>query len=284
MLVGVSPTLLPWIAMTVILTASVGIARGLPLLSRLRLRRRMTATRGQSLRRRVSLALPLMRGDHQGVALREMLRLLVAEGCTNVTVRVGRNRDLAAITPLEMPFEPVPLDAAPDQLVAPDRAVRSGSPAILPRALRRNIILRGGWILLALFLFNAVMAALSSMAQGRVTPGLVFWSLAVAVTLFVPASFRPLGGKQWLVVPGGLLRRTAGWRQRGWTLTLFTRADSALCVGRHRRQRWIMAVSDATGADFALLTREESEALLRAWLSHVPPPPADRLSDLMASA
>ena len=107
---------------------------------------------------------------------------------------------------------------------------------------------------------------------------LLLYTLVLLLLLFGPANRE--FNQQWFIVPGGIVQRKAGWLQSRWKLHLFERRASALCVSHWWRKIWAVHVVDAQASARRMLTRTEAEFLLRAWLSPLPPPPLERLSDL----
>ncbi len=98
--------------------------------------------------------------------------------------------------------------------------------------------------------------------------------------LLGPTRGGPYERAQWLLVPGGVLVRKAVRRSTRSRLHLFDRRRSTLCLSQYRRQRWLVVAADAEECEQTLATDREAHFLLRAWLSPLEPPPADRLTDL----
>jgi hypothetical protein len=63
-------------------------------------------------------------------------------------------------------------------------------------------------------------------------------------------------------------------------LHLFRRESSVLIVKNGSRQLWTAYVADDKEHQMARMTTREAVMLLRAWLSPLPTPPLERLSDL----
>jgi hypothetical protein len=192
----------------------------------------------------------------------------------------------ADIAPLSVPIEPQPLNEATSAMIidrsqGTDAMPANPADAGLKRHIHPNVILRGGYAIMILFLIYWAMAALESWQQGRLKPALFAWTAGLLILLFLPINARLIGGVQWLVVPGGVLVRRAGWREGGWKLRLFRPDRSVLCAARHRKRRWGVDISDAERCESTVATQAEVEFLLSAWLSPLPPPPLERLSDLV---
>ena len=220
-------------------------------------------------------------------ALLAALKTFVSLGHTGLTVRIGRAQDSQPVEPAPWPFEPQLLDEAYSALIVDQtkaaNAARAGVPSggldesVPLRLVRRNLRLKGGWWVLVLPALVWGYYAIDAVRSWRIGPGLFFCTVVLLATLFM----RPTrGAHQWLVVPGGLVRRTGGRFQKQWRLHLFERSSSVLCVVRWSGQRWRVLVADGTEIDRHLVTRNEMDFLLRAWLSPWPPPAAERLDDL----
>ena len=81
-------------------------------------------------------------------------------------------------------------------------------------------------------------------------------------------------------MPGGLIvRATRPWRPAAH-VHLYNRRDSALIVQQLFRDKWLLCVADGEASGRTALTKKEAEVTLRAWLSPLPPPPVERLTDL----
>jgi hypothetical protein len=61
---------------------------------------------------------------------------------------------------------------------------------------------------------------------------------------------------------------------------VFDRRRSVLAVMRTTSRQWNLCVADGERCLSAVGAQNELETALRAWLSPLSPPPADRLSDL----
>jgi hypothetical protein len=82
------------------------------------------------------------------------------------------------------------------------------------------------------------------------------------------------------VVPGGLLFRELARRSGTWNLHVFDRRKSVLIAHRGNFNRWTISVGDNDQRRQITVTQNEADLLLRAWLSPIPPPPVEQLSDL----
>lgn len=143
------------------------------------------------------------------------------------------------------------------------------------------MLFTGGWWVLGLLGFSIVIAAIESLQRRRVTSQLIQWTIIFIVMLF------GIGGRgawqsrqQWLLVPGGLAVRRSRFLKRDWDLHLYSRAESVLIMRHAQKNIWTAYVADATGNSSAGMTPREATMLLRAWLSPLPTPPLERLTDL----
>lgn len=232
-------------------------------------------------------------GNHgrvlQRMYLKTMVRVLAEQGRVGVTIRSGPPELATAIDPIAVTFEPRLLDEADASTVelqdALDSTTRGATTAVTQDSLAgrrvvRNIRRTGGWVMFAIFAINFIVAAVESIETWRVTRFLVIWGLILIAMIF--GLFRPrLSGwrGQWLAVPGGIIIRTAGFWGRKWGLHLFDRRRSALVVHRLTRNLLYICVADAESHQSGRASPREVEFLLRAWLSPVPPPPVEKLTD-----
>lgn len=86
-------------------------------------------------------------------------------------------------------------------------------------------------------------------------------------------------GSRWILVPGGLVRRLPGRKYRS-RLHVFNPASSLLIVTNQIDQWWHAYIWDETTYGSIQMNRNEAELLLRNWISNMPPPKAEELSDL----
>ncbi len=146
--------------------------------------------------------------------------------------------------------------------------------------VKRNVVLRGGWIIAGIFLFNVLLYAWRSVVEGRILPNLILWIAFLSLTLF-GASGAAQSRKQWFVVPGGLIVRKAGRLDRRWKVHLLEPARSVLMVFQAGRHQWIVCAAGEDFSDRVVVTKREADFLLRAWLSPLSPPPVEKLTDLV---
>ncbi len=217
------------------------------------------------------------------------LRTLLSVGHQGLTLRIGKSEEARPIEPLIWPIEPRPLDEAYTSLLddatgAADATrvhgkMTSLAHSDLARVIRRNVRRKGGWWLILIFVPLWAFNVLDALARWRITLPAVLWTAALVAALFV-GPIRGRAAEQWFIVPGGMVRRKASPFQKRWSLHLFERSKSVLCAVRWFGQSWLILVQDGHETARRNATRDEVTLLLRAWLSPLPPPPVERLSDL----
>jgi len=76
--------------------------------------------------------------------------------------------------------------------------------------------------------------------------------------------------------------RVADFFGRNWRIRVYDRRKSVLVVARgNTRGIWNARVADRETMYQTMLTSRELRLFLRAWLSPLSPPPAEKLTDLM---
>jgi hypothetical protein len=232
-------------------------------------------------------------------ARRHLARYLARGGFTVRAIRVGVWKSLIAhpatvfplVRPLDIPFEPLPLDERDDAVrhfLAADGervASRRGRACHADSFVRRvAIALRGGWgavggaavwvCMVGILVDSEFRSGSGAVSYGHVVLGVIpcfFW----AVTF---VWLRRSRSRNILVVPGGLVVRTP--KRRGWRLEYFTRETSAICCYRVGAWDWSLILSNGGRTISATVSDVELDFALRAWLSPVDPPHPDRLTDL----
>lgn len=220
---------------------------------------------------------------------------LAKGGGVGVVLRLGPPADANPIEPIDVRFEPCALNEAEDTLrmlaththaaatqqggaVRPSH--RSESLTLL-RQVQRNLQMKGlGWLMVGIFGLNVVIAAMKSWQQWRIVWELPYWGGLMALLLFAPERGGLFRSKEWLAVPAGLVLRGGRLLSRRWTVHLYERRHGVLCVYRHFRRQWGFAIADGVESATGFATQKEIAFLLRAWLSPLPPPTAEQLSDL----
>ena len=190
--------------------------------------------------------------------------------------------------PWQTPFEPIPLRQREPALLAlraEDAAPRSRVREYWDRlcethghSRRQRVILVAAWVLfMAVALILSVYWALRDMLVGKVPEMfLALWPMtAYLIGLWLWRLWHPV---EWYIVPGAVLVRSSAWNSSKWQLHLLSRADSVLVYWHDLR---LLAIADTMGRSFARpATPIESETAIRAWLSPLPPPTLEQLSDL----
>ncbi len=195
------------------------------------------------------------------------------------------------ITPLHVTFEPMLIDEsnpgfrelaespgsslASSQSATPTHTFRE---SILPPAVQRNIRLRGGYPIVLMGLLFLGIGVIEWVTIGQPSFNFAFWSLWFLMLLCFPARNNKNYKQQWLMLPGGLLLRTAA--KRGMTdLHLFDAARSIMLCVHSRYRLWTIHVSDGQQRGWLSVTPIEMDIILRAWCSPIKPPTVEQLSD-----
>lgn len=215
-------------------------------------------------------------------SLKELVRVLAQRGVCDVAFRVIRSATPPLGKTIDVPFEPRPLESCGQAgSVSEDGSAGENADLSLDQRIKRNVLLKGGWVLVAVFAFNWIIALVQSVARGQPEPQLYSWSLAMLALLLIPV--RPGGSwwgtQQFQVVPGGLARRKAPpWSQK-WDVHLFDRRRSVMLVCTLKNKMWGVFVADAERVEYTIGTREEMDFAVRAWLSPVEPPKVEWLGN-----
>lgn len=242
--------------------------------------------------------LKIRRGLGRQVALDFVADVLGRMRFADVTVRIGVPRRLDPITPLDVWFEPCPIEehAQLDQL-----APHGGEelPAAEQRVHYEGLLTRlwrGGGLGSVLFwtpfwLLGALLYWQSRQLRLGFVAVTFFYALAIWRLLRgVRAEMETMEWRQCWLVPGGLVLRRpprsgpAGdpFLVRGdkWELRRFARTTGVLWVRQKSRHRWLVLCVDPFGTSSFETGRSAVRSILRAWLSPLPPPDMQRLSDL----
>lgn len=224
----------------------------------------------------------------------QLVRALVSTGRVGVTIRNCPPKLAKPIRPISVRFEARPLDQGDPSFASLEGALNLGindertdgwrkatgtSQESYALRVKRNIIALGGKSATI-----AVLVLMAGLALSQwLTSGTILLPILIAVVAIVLVSNRKApgtGSAQWLVVPGGIIVRTAPWRTRRWNVHVFDRHTSVLVVQAVRGDQWTLSVGDPECQYRASATTQECNLLLRAWLSPLNPPPIERLSDL----
>lgn len=228
--------------------------------------------------------------------VRGMVEGVVAAGGAGGCVRIAPTQFNTPIEPFCVAFEPRLLDEADVAFEDLQRAAKAptaradsdssskwglGDDNAAVRRLKRIISMGGGWPMFVVFVLLMVYFIYDSY-QTRGLKGIVTSLVIALLGGYLWLMRFGLGAeKQWLVVPSGLVLRKGRKNARQWELHLFDRRRSVLCAYRNRRHQWGFAVADKTASDYGKGTKKEMDFLLRAWLSPLPPPEAEGLTDLL---
>lgn len=146
----------------------------------------------------------------------------------------------------------------------------------------RNLTLNGGAFLILIFAAQAIGPLFESIRIGRPTPMLYFWIALIGASIFLPLHTLKRFRKHWLVANGGIVLRYSRMRDKDWKLYVFNRRSAVLSVRElHKTGQWWVGVSDAERTESTVMTAAEAQVLIAAWLSPLPPPPVERLTDLL---
>lgn len=198
--------------------------------------------------------------------------------CTNTHVRVE---------PLVIRFEPLLLEESDSSFQALRSSIgihtmtdrrHTKEQAMWIRKAKKSIQMRGGMWIVIVFGFNFLIAAAEAYYKRRITWQVVMWGSYLAMMFTSPVRGW-FSTKEWHLVPGGLLLRTARMIDTKSTLHVFDRRNAALILLELRRRVWVAGVADEQRDSFMALTESEADMLLRAWLSPLVPPKVERLSD-----
>lgn len=214
------------------------------------------------------------------LAAPELARGLARAGLSGLTVRIGPANP-KPITPLGQPFEArllsqrdqgfAELAAAADAMAASGKQLPE-SPSDRRAARRRQVA----------FVFSAMMItafyflALQQVWYGRFHVIALGASvgLALGAVGYVSNAFRV----RWLIVPGGVLLRRLRLRGPAALHVVSRRTGVLIAVGTG--SSWQVSVADAEACAVSGMTDKELEIVLRAWVSPLPPPAVETLSDL----
>lgn len=220
------------------------------------------------------------------------MRALLTAGYLNNAIRITKKPMEEAVKPFRLLFEPQPLDETDPtflQLEALDATDPTGTETPQDAdfnsdttwlRVKRNVVLRGGWIMMGFLLLYVLLLAWRSYRQGEVR-----WELVLLCAYLVFALSWNVGAwswrKQWLAVPGGLILRKAGLCDRRWRLFVFRPGDSILALYKRSRRQWILCIAREGLLERTVVTKREADFVLRAWLSPLSPPAVEKLTDLV---
>jgi len=261
----------------------------LPFLARSRIRRLLAETKSNDLEEvvwGVARAFSWISGFQLFYLLAPQL---ANRGYRGRTIRISTGLLPTLAPPFDVPFEPHPLGQAESllgQLELSSARTRGGSEKRLlegkrVKPSRPNLRVVGDAISLVAGLAFVPLFALAAARGSIPAPGALL-VCASMLLYYVAIRTRPV---EWLIVPGGLIRRTAHLLASRWRPCLFDRRTSvflayAVSPAADRARFWTVTVSNGTASGTFRLEREQLEMVLRAWLSPLRPPAPDRLTDL----
>jgi hypothetical protein len=254
-----------------------------------KVRRKLAESTAPDLATRIEELLPTLRSMHPQKLIRETAKTLADQGTRGATVRIAPAAQATPIEPICVPFEPLRFEEIPIVDTRPQPA--SGAPPSTdadggserkapPRGVRKNVLLKGGWALVVLYGIIWLAYAIESLMKLRPTPTLLIWTAVLVVFVLTPAGTHWITGRDWLALPGAIVTRKSGWFRRTWELHVFERSRSILLMYRLWQYQWVLVLADAEKCTSTIGTRDELESALRAWLSPLPPPALEQLSDL----
>ena len=216
--------------------------------------------------------------------MREVLTRIAQDKPWGAAVRIGHPAGFMPLEPVPFTFEPRRLEDVADlTAMDTDDTARSSTPvpqANTPRGVSRNLLLKGGASLLVVFFISWTAGLIDSIVHRRISPNLIWWTVALVLFAFVPAGIQWRSQRQFYLLPGGILVRKGGWFRKGWRLLLFRRAASCVLIYPLWKKQWVLVIADETECESIIGLKTELELALRAWLSPLEPPPLERLSDL----
>lgn len=226
--------------------------------------------------------------------LHRVVLALARSGYLGATIRGAPPGRAKPLTPFTLPFEPQPLHEVDSALIAEmaGEACAGAFPASAPPATNKQepeavrrvwrwIRMNGTWggmLIVAIVLLRDVMSWVEGAAVSRL---FVSWLALFVVFMLCKFAERLFETEEWLVVPGGAVLRKSTSRGSKWSLHVFDRRRSVLCVYEATGGKHCAIVSDGSETASREMTPNESDFLLRAWLSALVPPPAERMSDLV---
>ncbi len=228
---------------------------------------------------------------------------MVRSGRTGVVVAVrkmDRHTPFRAAPAIGVPFEPlhlpdlvtrideldgvipkadtsvlVPASSRPS-LTAEERTQRSVPRRRRTRRTVLSVLSRVAWLPLATGAFFVVYGWKTARAD---PDPWVFLILLGGLLAYVSMKF--VGrGREVLAVPGGLVFRSATPASRSWKVRLCTPRESNLCLINQPGRQWLLIAADGQHSYRRVVVESDAVAAYQAWISPLPPPPPEQLSDL----
>ena len=248
------------------------------------IRVRLERSAARPIRERIEEILSTNRSMAPQRMMRELLLQIAKSEPWGTVIRIGRIETFDPLEPIPFAFEPRRIEDSSDLRAMKNDGCVDNNPhsstSAPARGVRRNLMLKGGWILLGLFSFSWLASALKSILSRRIEFELLWWTLALFLFVMIPVDSNWRSQRQIFLVPGGVVVRKGGWFKRDWRLKLCPRAASCVMIYPLWKKQWAFVVSDGKECVSAVGLRSEMELALRAWLSPLEPPSVERLSDL----
>lgn len=214
-----------------------------------------------------------------------------------LAIRFHSSDSIGEVVPLDVSFTPVSLDESDAQFVQlveatteqeenPTRGTAAlritAAEASIGRRVRRRMRLVWIWpCLIAALLQIASQVIGSYQRQSRIASLLLLIAtFFLALNFFATSAFPAAVPLKHFIVPGGLLLRRKAKGTTKSDLELLSPKTAILVAVQTRKQAWTVFITDGNRNEPLLLTALETEMLLRAWLSPIPPPSVDKLIDL----
>lgn len=214
----------------------------------------------------------------------EYLRRLACIDHAPMAIRIAPSERPDVVSPIAVPFEPVPIDEAACAMRRLDPDAWPVADAPILQSVRRTTGLMWTQFVVPLSCLAVILVgwyADSSRSHRGFRVGIVE---AVGVAILVVCTLlwirRRGPQRECLVVPGGLVTRAMHQGRPGWDVRLFSRRDAVLCVVERDLGRCTIFVADRETLIRRNATLAEARFALRAWLSPHEPPTPDQLSDL----
>lgn len=200
------------------------------------------------------------------------------------------------IEPLRVSFTPVSLDESDKHFVNLVEATSEsggdlpGAETTLRTTAGEIAIGRRIWRRIRLVWIWPILFALLTLTISEIIRAYNPWSETARLLLFIAPFFlllnhltisgSPASPLQHFIVPGGLLHRKKAKGATKSDVELFSPKSAILVAVPSRKEAWTVFVTDGIRNQTLLLTKMETEMLLRAWLSPISPPSIDKLVDL----
>lgn len=208
-------------------------------------------------------------------SLAHAARLISESGVRGVVLRFYHGDPPPAVAPLEVPFEPYPLgvfDRSFEELASEQQ--RSAWAAGSEKRTRRVL-----GLLCVPFVILPLLTAGVTYWRGLALTKIALICLVPSVAGIGLISLLLMTARRVYLIPAGLVevrRRPA----LSWPVHRFVASESVLLLCRNEHGLWSWGVADAVRALGGNSNEIKTDALLRAWLSPVPPPSLEMIRGL----